>query len=487
MNMVFSEKNKNIISKKDKIIQCRRCYILVVIMMFFSTGFYYPNYAEDNGKKYSSAAEADAIWNLDRSGDFQDDQLVGLLGKIKNMPEKLWRKVLTLAREDQRQGLRDYLIYRFSENFPYHGQNAEIQSEYITLLNDEFKRILSIDQPVDQDVNRLILALKSISRWNLKEMFYQTSLLIVYPLLEVRKAANETLAIIKDDRIYPIVLKLAESENPIERTYAIDTLFYFKDERTFSILLQLLNDKNKSVRYYAVRTLDTLNMQDAIPYYIRILHSDISDEVRTVAIQVLTRLRSPLAYNSLLEMLSDSNAEIRKAALIAINEYNNVNSAYYISRQLAQETNMELKLLEIKSLLMLNNSGMMAGLNHIVKDETNINILIWAIYTVGKLADFNGYEILLEKLNHGDVQIREETAMALGNFKLKKSVPYLFKVLENKLESYPVQAAALYSLEMIDDSSVLPGLNELSSRHHDILVRAEIKGVLKNMLEKRFK
>jgi HEAT repeat protein len=444
-------------------------------------------YSQNVSPGYTPVAEADAIWNLEHSGDFSDRQVITLLEKIHNMSEKLWRKVLMLAREEQRQVLRDFLIVRFTVNFPYFGISENIYHDYILLLNEECKRLTSKDQVGDDDVDRLINILASISQGKLKEMFYPISALVAYPLLEVRKAANETLSVIKDDRLFPIVLKLAESNNPVERTYAVDSLFYLKEERTLPVLLQLLNDKNKSVRYYVIRTLEALNLQDAVPYYIRILRSDVSDEVRILTSNVLGRLKPPAAYNSLLETLSDQNPGVRKSVLASLNEYNNVNSAFFISRQLAQETDLDLKIMEIKSLLSLNNSGSMTGLNKVLKDERDNHVLTWAIYAAGKLADINGYEYLLDKLAHQNEQIREEAAMALGSFKVKKSIAPLIKMLANKTESFYVQSAALYAIEMIDDSSALPELNNLSTIHDDLLVRARIKDVLKEMLDKRFK
>ncbi|MDH4261715.1 MAG: HEAT repeat domain-containing protein [Spirochaetia bacterium] len=460
--------------------------IFACLILIYPCEIYAQN-LQNVASKYSPVAETDAIWNLEHGGDFHDQQIITLLEKIKNMPEKLWLNILSLAREEPHQILRNYLIVRFTVNFPYFGQSENIYQSYILLLNEETRRIMSKDQQNDEDTNRLLKILASISQWKLKEMFYPTSTLVAYPLLEVRKAANEAMINIKDDRFFPIVLKLAESSNPVERTYAIDSLFYLKDDRTLPILLQLLADKNKSVRYYVIRTLEVLNSQDAIPYYIRILRSDSSNEARILAANVLGKLKPPAAYNSLLEVLSDSDTAVRKAALLSINEYNSVNSAYFISRQLAQETDNELKILEIKTLLSLNNSGLMTGLNRILKDETDINILIWAIYVSGKLADINGYDLILEKLSHQNEKIREEAVMALAGFKYKKAIPNILLLLSNKTEKFSVQCAALYSIEMIDDASSIPDLYNLSMNHDNLLIRSRIKVVLKEMLDKRYR
>jgi len=444
-------------------------------------------FSQNVSPRYTPVAEADAIWNLERAGDFSDQQIVTLLEKIKDMPEKLWLKVLELAREENRQVLRDFIIVRFTANFPYFQQSDTIHRLYIQLLTEESARLMAKDQPTDEDITRLARLLGSISRSNLQEMFYQTSALIAYPLLEVRRAANETLTAIKDDRVFPIVLRLAESDNPVERTYAIDSLFYLKDDRTLPVLLQLLNDKNKSVRYYCIRTLDALNMQEAIPYYIRILRSDVNNEVRILTIRILAKSKPPAAYNTLLELLSDPAADVRKSALTTLNEYNNINSAFFISRQLALETERELKIMEIKSLISLNNTGQMAGLSRILREEADEEVLTWAIYAVGKIADAGGYELLLDKLEHKSFGVREEAAMALGSFKVRKSVPLLMKIIAGKEEPFSLQSAALYAMEMIDDNSAFPELFNLSLSHDNPAIRAEIRSVLKAMIDRRFK
>ncbi|MDH4199742.1 MAG: HEAT repeat domain-containing protein [Spirochaetia bacterium] len=438
--------------------------------------------------KYSAKTQADAIWNLNYTlASSRDDSIIILLEKIDTMPEDLWRRVLTVAIEDQRTVLRNYLLRRFLDKFPFNEENMNVYHAFVGLLEFEYNRFIKKTIPEDSDQEEMILVLQVVAKWKIKEMLYQTSALLAYPLMNIRKAANETIAVIQDDRIYPVILNLSKSENPVERTYAIDSLYYIKDERTIPVLLQLLNDRNKSVRYYAIRSLDNMNAQDAIPYYIRVLRSDVNDEVRMIAAKVLARIKPPMAFNSLLDTLSDANPLVRKSVLEALNEYAYQNAAFVISRQLSQETENELKLMEIQSLLALSSSGMMAGLNRIMKDEKDTSILLWSIYVTGKLGDYNGYELLLANLSHTEARVRQESAIALSNFKVKRTVPYLLEILSNEKESYPVQTAALYSLKSIDDNSAIAKLYNLSFTHSNLMIRAEIRDTMKNLLEKRFK
>lgn len=436
----------------------------------------------------TQVAEKEAIWNLNIAmSHLQDGQIISYLEKIENMPEILWHKTLQLSLEEPRWALRDYLMKRFYLRYPYYGKSQTLARDFNKVLENEYNQF--VHQPIagKADIDRILIILSNVKKWKIRELFYQTSALLGYPLSEVRQAANEAMAAIWDDRIYPILLKLTQSENPMERIYAVDSLYYLKDDRMLSILLQMLNDPNKSVRYYVIRSLDSLNAQEAIPFYIKLLRTDPNANVRVASADVLGKVRPLYAFNSLLESIPDPSPLVRRAVIKSLVLYNNVAAAYPISRQLALETRKDLKIIEIQALVSLNNSGSMLGLNYVLKNESDTEVLLWAIYATGKLGDYNGYDSLLEKLSDKNASIREEAAAALGTFKIKKTTVSLLGTLDDKKEKLPIKEAALNSLKNIDENSTIPALYKMSLSYQNFLMRAQIKAVVQDMIDRRYK
>ena len=122
--------------------------------------------------------------------------------------------------------------------------------------------------------------LEIVEHFKMKQLFYETAAFIAHPLTIIREASYKALSKLKDDRIFPLISKLMESENPLERIYALTAMRYLKDERTVYILLKALKDNNKSVRYFAVQALEKMNRREAYSSFISIIKSDKNNKVR---------------------------------------------------------------------------------------------------------------------------------------------------------------------------------------------------------------
>ena len=287
------------------------------------------------------------------------------------------------------------------------------------------------------------------------------------------------------DRIFPFIMKLANSKRIIERVYALDAFYYINDWRTVPIMIKALKDPNKSVRYYAIKTLDRLKRLEAIPFFVRIVQSDVNNEVRKKAIGSLRKFRPASGFYPLLKVLSDSDQEIRESALNAVLAYRRKKACYHISTQLARESKDHLKMIQIKALLSMKNAGGANGLVEIIRNEKNIEILRWAIFAAGKLKDRYSFRAILGKLGHELSEIRSEAADALAQYKSNSASSTLLKVLSKKDEKYLVQATALFALKEIRSTAVLPELFELSESHENDYVRAQIKEVISELIRYR--
>ena len=355
-------------------------------------------------------------------------------------------------------------------------QKRVMREVLMQALRSEFNMIEQNKFPTSEQIDHLCLYLDAVRKFKLKDLMYDIVAYSAFPLQKVRVHCFKALALMKDDRILPFIMKLASSENDVERTYAIEAFHYLKDERTIFVLLNALKDKNKSVRYYAMNTLSLLKRTEALPVFIKIIGSDVNDEIREKAIHVLEKFKPAQGFHPIMRALRDENPSIRNASLKTALSYKDPRAAYHISLQLAKETDQMLKLALIKGLLKIKSSGGTPGLSTTIKNhEKTTKILRWAVYAAGELKDRLSFPQLLNLLEHKEADIRTEACVALGKYRDPRSAPRLVRILRNPNEKYLVQASALHSLKKMNHSKVIAQLREISDDHVNLYLKAQIK------------
>ncbi|MES0491212.1 MAG: HEAT repeat domain-containing protein [Leptospirales bacterium] len=463
-------------------------YYVILLLMCISFHPVYSQSEESVEKSIESVTrQAELMLSIKYATDERHmEQLVILLEQKIDLPKEYWKKILVLVHDTGHRGVRTYLISRFLKQYPFDTNDQDNRKKFVNVVNDEFIYLLDRDHHSDEELVSIRSTLAIVEKLELGELFYPTAAFIAYPLIDIRKLSYKALAKFNDDRMFPLLLQLADSKSPVERTYAVDAFYYIKDDRIIPVLLNLINDRNKTVRYYVIRTLENMEAAAAVPYIIRIVRSDVNPEVRVRAIQMLEKVKPRSGFSALNQAVFDDSSQVREAALNALIAYGNRSSAYYISEQLEKEKKDKLKLLQIQALLRLNSSGKMEGLNKIMRKEKNREIVIWAIYVTGRLKDHKGLDAIIKNLTHDDERVRVESAHALAYIKSRHSISHLIKRLSDEKEKYSVQVAALYALVSIDDSSVIPVLFDLSEEHSNAYLRKQIKQMLRKMLAQRF-
>lgn len=427
---------------------------------------------EDSRKKDIEEAfqkgDADRILShwpdiVDLQADFSG-QVVSLAEQPEN--KKIRRRVLAGELEEKKLILSD--------------------REVSKLLHLESDQLLKIKVHSEDDLKSIRVNLKVIEAKNLTANFYDVIPYTAFPLQEIRHEAYRVLSGMKDDRMYPIIMDMAVSEDSLERIYALDALYYIQDSRTVPILIKALGDENKSVRYYALRTLEAMKRYEVTPQFLRIIEKDKNNEVRIKAIQIVTSFRARNAVSTIERVLPDSDPGVRRESLLSLMEFKDKNAAYHISQQLERENIKDLKILEIRALILLESSGGMAGLNRIMKKEKDIEVLKWAVYAAGKLADFRGYSLVLENSEHKNPEIRAEAMLALGNYGKKEASSRMIEVVIDKKEEYSVKSAALEGLERLNDSGSFYEILKISRENEDDGIRVQAYEILERLLKKNY-
>jgi HEAT repeat protein len=301
------------------------------------------------------------------------------------------------------------------------------------------------------------------------------------PFYAVRESAILALKAVGDDRMYPVMLRMMENENPIYRVYALETLFYIYDIRFYGILIKMLGDENKSIRYYVLKCIENNRLKDALIHVRRIALSDVSWENRVKAAQILGALNDDNSFYVLLKCLGDENRDIRFTAAGSLNILKFRNSAYPLSEQLAIENDDEIKKVIIDTLIGLNNAGGYKGLSKVLLDDKNISMKINAAFALGSIRFRDSSYILLNGLKDSDMKVRAEVCNSLGYYSTKETIENLLDIINSDPERY-VRTAALYSIKRIGMKHVVRPLFDRYVIEDDPIVKEKLRFVIRGFL-----
>lgn len=306
------------------------------------------------------------------------------------------------------------------------------------------------------------------------------------PFFAVRESVILALKKNGDDRMYPYIIRLAKSDEVIHRIYALEALYYLYDNRFYEIIVQLLQDSNKSVRYFALECVAHNEVGNALPYVRTIASGDENEEVRVKAINVLTQLKDKAAYYIFVRALTDYSDLVRDAAVDALSTFLSKESTVYLSRQLLTENEVYIKRKIIKALAMAKNAGDIRGLQHIVRNEENKSVRIYAVYALGVIRDERTIPLIIESLSDEDYRVRAEAAAALSNFKGKNVVVSLLEQYTKENEQY-VKTAIIFALKKICDAGSLQKLFVFYTEEDDVVLKMMLNMTLQHIIRKNFK
>lgn len=305
---------------------------------------------------------------------------------------------------------------------------------------------------------------------------------LITPLSDVRARAAAVLKKSGDDRVLPVILKLAESGNPIDRIYLLEALNHLYDRRFQKLVLSFLNDTNKSVRIYALKCAMDNDIKEAVPAMKRIVTSDENDEVRKRAIIALAGLKDTGSGQIISSVLKEGKKDLSLEAIRALKELKYFNAAPPLSEMLLRETDNEIKGAVMDALAAFGRAGNINGLRHILTEDKDPLMRIRAVYTLGETGEERStIDIITLSLSDPDYRVRGEGCNALG--KLKKSRPSQLLINQIRTDSSRyTRSAALYSLEIIKDKKDIIPLFDIYSMEKDTVFRELLRNYLRGYL-----
>jgi len=277
------------------------------------------------------------------------------------------------------------------------------------------------------------------------------------PFSTVRERAIRALSRLGDDRMFPFILNMAKSPDPIYRVYALEAIYHLYDRRIGYLLRDMLRDDNKSVRYYVLKCIERNNLVENMPSVRTIALSDPNWEVRIKSIEIIRKFRDAGSLHVLLRALSDANRDIRMASAQALLEFRSAAAAVSVSNQLAVEDDDAIKEVLIDALIASRSGGGFRGIERILSSDAGVPLRVRAAMACGEIGDARAVGILLSSLDDADHRVRAEVCNSLGSFRGIRAITVRLQEVVCMEKSLYVRLAALYSLSKIGDrSSMLP-------------------------------
>jgi HEAT repeat protein len=320
--------------------------------------------------------------------------------------------------------------------------------------------------------------------YNDKKLVLPIAYQLLSPDIAVRKKAAQVLMKMGDDRIYPVVLKMANSPNPVHRIYFIEAMNLLYDRRFYSSLANMLQDENKSIRIYVLHCLRENRISESLRLIRNAALGDKNDEVRVAAIETLGAFRDAGAVNILHMILNDKNRNARLESVKSLSLIGAAISAHFMSLRLLAEEDNVIKQLLLDTLALMKRAGDTRGPEKILLADADEGLRIKAAYILGFSGNQAALMALILGLKDSDYRVRAEVCNSLGNYRNRQALAGLLDILAREETAY-VKSASLYAIKRMNDRSCVMNLFDLYTAEKDPVFKEQLREVVHDCI-KRF-
>lgn len=318
----------------------------------------------------------------------------------------------------------------------------------------------------DRDERLLMKCMDLVVKWNEQRLMNALGRMAQHPMRPVRNHAFISMALMRNDQVIPIILRLSHSGRAIERMYALEGMRAMSDSRLVPFAERLLQDQNRSVRMYAIPGYAAQPGSDANSYAVtRMFMQESDEEIRERIIETIVSRKWGQHSNLVAQGCSDPSALVRQKSFLGARVFG---LSPAVSRQLEDETEKPLRALGMDVLLALGNSGGGTGLAHILSSEEDPAFRLRAASLLGLFKERTGLSALHYSVRSDPSEdVRMESADALGEIGDNSSIPVLYQVMSDDAETYAVKSAALSSYLRFLYADKKGGLISLSEKVKD--------------------
>jgi HEAT repeat protein len=277
---------------------------------------------------------------------------------------------------------------------------------------------------------------------------------------EVRCKAIEALGKMKAEAAAPEIVNLLKDSDRKVRIAAVEALGKLKAKAAAQDIVRLMRDSDRDVQSAAAKAIGELKVDAVIPEIVNLLtYSDSNDRyVRIAAVEALRKLKAKSAV--IINLLKDSDADVRSAAFYALGEMK-VEEAVPEIVKLLTDSDSDVR---HKAVFALGKMKAEAAVPEIVKLLTDSNLYVRsaAVKALGELKADTAVSEIARLLEDSNEEVRGRAIEAIGKLKADTATPEIIKLLagSNSNDRY-LRIAAVGAFGKLKADSVVPDIVKL--------------------------
>ena len=267
--------------------------------------------------------------------------------------------------------------------------------------------------------------------------------------------------------LIPDLISRTAGRDHMARVHIIKILSKFSTAEVQQTLEKLLTDSNRQVRAAALEALGEMKL----PQNIELICSLLLDgdlEVQNRAVELLVKLRDPDTCKHLVGVLRDESEYTRRNAVEVLNEIADPTSIKYLL-QILGDQDWWVRSRACDALANIGGPKVLSAVMSLIGDKDE-NVRRSAIEILNQTKDERAVQHLLKATQDEDWWVSERAVDALGEIGDQQAVPQLKQMLGGNPKAVPAVARALGK---IGDQSVAPDIMALLQRPEpDIIAEA---------------
>lgn len=251
----------------------------------------------------------------------------------------------------------------------------------------------------------------------------------------VRARAAMALSSMDDPHILPYLMPLLKDADGEVRSYACAAVARFRDPSTFDDITNvLLDDPKIEVRQSAARALGDTKHPAAIPYLLEALRDPFWWYERDKAIGDLLSAIEKMgsnAFEPLLELLSDKEANVRKYAVLLLGRLNDARAIEEIGMALYDLHN-EVGKMAAETLVKFGSPAVDIFSEALRHPESPVRENV--VCALAKVNDLRVGNLLIEMLNDPERNVRKQALISLGELRDRRAISALQEIAANRAD-----------------------------------------------------
>jgi HEAT repeat protein len=240
-------------------------------------------------------------------------------------------------------------------------------------------------------------------------------------------------------------------QGDFQQRWDVAKLFLKFGDMAIAPLIAMLNNEREDIeaRWFAARILSDFDRPACIVALVELLHKSEEEELLSVAAQSLANIGNN-ATLALKELLSRSETR-----LLAVKALAQIRRSDIIEPllQVVNDTNAETRAIAIEALGSFHDERILPVLLTALKDIA-ASVRKEAAIALGMRAALDERDLLIESLQpllyDFNLEVCQQTAMALGRMKSDEAAKALFSVLESSITPVPLKLTLVMALSWIE-------------------------------------